>query len=141
MTGGNPPVTEEDCTPGHDLAWSRDVASVLRTDDLIKDEVRRIRGSYPSEKDLMRWPVSANVMGPGLGDWKRFDSPGECKKALLIWEAIANHMMITNAAKDMLRSQGLEVESGGNQARAAELLGVHRSNLNRSIKDLGIQVA
>ncbi|MFP6664018.1 MAG: sigma-54 dependent transcriptional regulator [Deltaproteobacteria bacterium] len=33
------------------------------------------------------------------------------------------------------------VESGGNQARAAELLGVHRSNLNRSIKDLGIQVA
>jgi transcriptional regulator with GAF, ATPase, and Fis domain len=33
------------------------------------------------------------------------------------------------------------VESGGNQSRAAEMLGVHRSNLNRSIKELGIRVA
>jgi DNA-binding NtrC family response regulator len=33
------------------------------------------------------------------------------------------------------------VESGGNQSRAAQLLGMHRSNLNRTIKELGIRVA
>ena len=65
-------------------------------------------------------PLEAEVSSSPVGSASMKELLREYKKRLVL-EALAS--------------------SGGNQARAAELLGVHRSNLNRSIRDLGIRIS